>query len=135
MNTTVKCLYFYLYLFWNAYLIYLFLSSIFIHQFIFLFNREELEAQHTALVSLLSQTLNQSQHLLEKNEQTVSETQALHSLDSLCKQVAVLIAMKKVPLHKALPNDLCSLKEFRSINTMTKSLEGEIDREISRLNV
>ncbi|MPC37089.1 hypothetical protein E2C01_030564 [Portunus trituberculatus] len=74
---------------------------------------EELEAQHTALVSLLSRTLYQSQCLLEKNEQTVLETQALHSLDSLCKQVAVLIAMKKVPLHKASPNDLSSLKEFR----------------------
>lgn len=96
---------------------------------------EELEAEHTALVSLLSQALNQSQRLLEKNEQTVSETQALHSLDSLCKQVAVLIAMKKVPLHKASPNDLCSLKEFRGINTLTKSLESEIDRELSRLNI
>lgn len=96
---------------------------------------EELKAEHIALVSLLSQVLSRSQHLLEKNEQTVPETRALHSLDSLCKQVAVLIAMKKVPLHKASPSDVCSLKELKDINAATKSLESEIDKESSQLKI
>ncbi|KAG0722321.1 hypothetical protein GWK47_044664 [Chionoecetes opilio] len=96
---------------------------------------EELEAEQVALVSLLSQVLDKSQRLLGNNEQTVPDTRALHSLDSICKQVAVHIAMKKFPLHKVSPNDLCSLKELRNINAYTMSLESEIYKEISVLKI
>lgn len=96
---------------------------------------EELETEHIALVSLLSQVLEQSQHLLEKNEQTVLETQALCTLDSFCKKIAVLISMKKVPLQKASPNDLSSLKMLKDVNAATKSLESDMDKEIDLLNI
>lgn len=99
------------------------------------FGREELEAEHTALVSLLSLLLEQSQHLLEKNEQTVLETQALNTLDSFCKKTAVLISMKKVPLQKASPSDLSSLKMFKDVNVATKSLESDMDKEMDLLNI
>lgn len=99
------------------------------------FGREELEAEQGALLTLLNQVLHQSQHLLEQNEQTELETQALNSLDSLCKKIAVLISMKKVPLQKASPSDLCSLKMLKDVNAASKSLESDIDNDICLLNI
>lgn len=101
----------------------------------FCFGRVELEKEQAALVSLLNQALEQSQHLLKKNEQSVLETQALISLDSLCKKIAVLISMKKVPLQKASPSDLSSLKMLKDVNAATKSLESDMDKEIDLLSI
>lgn len=101
----------------------------------FCFGRVELEKEQAALVSLLNQALEQNQHLLKKNEQSVLETQALISLDSLCKKIAVLISMKKVPLQKASPSDLSSLKMLKDVNAATKSLESDMDKEIDLLSI
>lgn len=87
-----------------------------------------MEVEHASLISIHSKILAQCQHFLEQKDEHAEEFQQLRTVDSICNHMAVLIAMKKIPLVKAAPDDFQSLQEFKQINLSTKSLETELEK-------
>lgn len=91
-------------------------------------NIHEMEVQHIAMTSLLGKVTARCQYLLERHNKDTPEFQQLQTIDSVNNHMAVMIAMKKVPLQKAKFDDLQSLQEFKQINILTKCIENELEK-------
>lgn len=89
---------------------------------------QEMETEQQSLSALLSRVTARCQHFLEQNNKQVAEFQQLQTIYSMNNHITILIAMMKVPLHKAQIDHFQSLQDFKQINVLTKPIENEVEK-------
>ncbi|KAG7172821.1 uncharacterized protein LOC121861562 isoform X3 [Homarus americanus] len=89
---------------------------------------EDMKVQHLTMTSLLNKVIARCQQRLDQNNKNAPEFLQLQTVNSINNHMAILIAMKKIPLQNANSDDFQSLQSFKQINFSTKPIEYELEK-------